>query len=491
MRIKLLAALTASLLTAAAPIAPALAQSSRTQSAPLTIPLSELQKAAQQHPDVLKQFGGPADQRLTDYVAGVGRRVAANTNVANATSVYKVTVLNSPVRNAFAVPGGYVYVTRELLALMNSEDELAFVLGHEMGHVAARHGQKRQTRSTIGALGAAIAQVLTGSEAVGQLANQVSQGVVLGYSRAQENEADSLGERYVIAAGYDPYAAPRILSALGAAETLDTIVAGRAQTQEASWTRSHPLSAERVQRTTAMARQAHPVGLASRDRFLAAIDGMVYGDDPRQGIVDGRLFRHPELRFKFTAPPGYVIENGVRAITVAGGGGQAQFGAGPLSAGSAGALDDYVAQVFGSLAGGSGKLSLPPVQKTMINGLAAAYATTRATAGRNQVDVSVVAYRWSESLAYHFVVITPAGTGIGDFQEMTRSFAPMLGAEVAAMRPRVIDVVNVARGDTPQSLAARMAYTDHQLERFLVLNGLDADAVLPPGSKVKLVVYGS
>jgi len=485
---KMRAIASALLLAVSAQIPLASAQSVRPAPA-TTISLSEMQKAAQQHPDVVKQFGGAADQRLIDYVADVGRRVAANTNVANAASVYKVTVLNSPVRNAFAVPGGYVYVTRELLALMNSEDELAFVLGHEMGHVAARHGQKRQTRSTISTLGAAIAQVLTGSEAVGQIASQVGQGVVLGYSRSQENESDALGERYMIGAGYDPYAAPRILSALGAAETLDATVIGGAQVQEASWTRSHPLSAERVQRTTALARQARPAGLQSRDRFLAAIDGMVYGDDPRQGIADGRLFRHPELRFKFTAPEGYTIENGVNAVTVGGSGGQAQFGAGRLTADSAQGLGDYVGTVFGSLSGGSGKISLPPVQTTMINGLAAAYATTRATANRNQVDVSVVAYRWSENLAYHFVLITPAGSGLGDFQGMIRSFAPMLGAEAAAIRPRVIDVVNVARGDTPRSLSTRMAFSDHQLERFLVLNGLEENSVLSPGSKVKLVIY--
>lgn len=485
-RTKLLTALAAALLTAT-PHA-VIAQSAR-PAPTTTVSLSEMQKAAQQHPDVVKQFGGAADQKLTDYVAGVGRRVAVNTNVANAASVYKVTVLNSPVRNAFAVPGGYVYVTRELLALMNSEDELAFVLGHEMGHVAARHGQKRQTRSTISTLGAAIAQVLTGSEAVGQIASQVGQGVVLGYSRAQENEADTLGERYMIATGYDPYAAPRILGALGAAETLDSTVAGRAQAQQASWTRSHPLSAERVQRTTAIARQAGPVRPQNRDRYLAAIDGMVYGDDPRQGIVDGRLFRHGELRFKFTGPEGYTIENGVSAVTVSGSGGQAQFGAGRLASDTAQGLGDYVGKVFGSL--GGSQTSLPAVQTTTINGLATAYATTSATANRNRVDVTVVAYRWSEDLAYHFVLITPSGTGIGPFQGMIRSFAPMLGAEVAALRPRVIDVVSVARGDTPRSLSNRMAFGDHQLERFLVLNGLDADSTLTPGTKVKLVVYGS
>ena len=248
MRTKLLAALAASLLAATAPIVPALAQTP-----PQTIAPSELQKAAQQHPDVVAQFGGELKGPLSDYVAGIGRRISGYTNVANAGSVYKVTVLDSPVRNAFAVPGGYLYVTRELLALMNNEDELAFVLGHEMGHVAARHGQKRQTRSTITGIGAVLAQILTKSDVVGQVAGQVGQGLLLGYSRGQENESDTLGVRYMAAGGFDPYAAPRMLSAMGSAESLDATVAGRAQSQVPSWGRTHPLSAERVQRTRALA----------------------------------------------------------------------------------------------------------------------------------------------------------------------------------------------------------------------------------------------
>ena len=234
MRFGLLAVLSASSLALATP---ALAQS-----APRSLSPSEVQQASQQHPELVQQFGGEVTGPLADYVAGVGRRIAPQTNIANG---YRVTLLNSPVRNAFAVPGGYVYVTRELLALMNSEDELAFVLGHEMGHVAARHGQKRQQRSTITGIGAAIAQVLTGSNAVGQIAGQVGQGLLLGYSRSQENESDSLGVRYITAAGFDPYAAPRMLSAMGAAESLDAQVAGRQQSQVPSWSRTHPLSADR------------------------------------------------------------------------------------------------------------------------------------------------------------------------------------------------------------------------------------------------------
>ncbi|RZK02019.1 MAG: LysM peptidoglycan-binding domain-containing protein [Novosphingobium sp.] len=482
MKTKLLAVLSASLLSLSGP---ALAQS-----APRALGQSEVQQAAQQHPQLVEQFGGAVEGPLADYVAGVGRRVAAQTNLVNASGAYRVTLLNSPVRNAFAVPGGYVYVTRELLALMNSEDELAFVLGHEMGHVTARHGQKRQTRSTITGIGAAIAQVLTGSDVVGQVAGQVGQGLLLGYSRSQENESDSLGVRYISAAGFDPYAAPRMLSAMGAAESLDAQLAGRQQSQTPSWSRTHPLSTDRVQRTRALAGQQRPPGIAapqSRDRFLAAIDGMTYGDDPRQGIVDGRQFRHPGLRFKFTAPQGYTIENGAAAVTIAGSGGQAQFGTGRLSGG----LDAYVGQVFRSLSSNGGQLTLPATQTTTINGMPVAYATTRASANRSQVDVTVTAYRWDADSAYHFVTIVPAGAGVSPFRETINSLAPMSASEAAAVRRRVIDVVTVQRGDTARSLAARMAFSDNQLDRFLVLNGLDANATLQPGSKVKLIVYGS
>jgi predicted Zn-dependent protease len=477
-----------SLLGALAVTAVALASPAHAQQAPRAIAPAELQQAAQQHPQLVQQFGGEMKGPLADYVASVGRRLSGYTNVANAGSAYRVTLLNSPVRNAFAVPGGYVYVTRELLALMNSEDELAFVLGHEMGHVAARHGQKRQTRSTITGIGAAIAQVLTGSDLVGQVAGQVGQGLLLGYSRAQENESDTLGVRYIAAAGFDPFAAPRMLSAMGAAESLDAGVAGRQANQTPSWSRTHPLSAERVQRTRALAGQQRPAGMPSpqsRERFLAAIDGMTYGDDPSQGVVDGRQFRHPTLRFRFTAPQGYTIENGTSAVTVAGTGGQAQFGTGRLSGG----LDGYVGQVFGTLAGGGGAVSLPAVQTTTVNGMPAAYATTRATASNRQVDVTVFAYRWSADTAYHFVAITPAGTGLGPFHELVGSLTPMTASEAATVKRRVIDVVSVSRADSLQSLAARMAFGDRQLERFQTLNGFDANTRLQPGGKVKLIVF--
>ena len=285
---------------------------------------NEIQQAQQQNPQVIEQFGGTVDPRLNGYVAAVGRKIAAQTGVSGGTGAFTVTVLNSPVRNAFSVPGGYVYVTRELLAMMNDEAELGFVLGHEMGHVVARHSQSRQTRSTISSIGAALAGIVSGSDLVGQLAGTVGQGLVLGYSRSQENEADKLGVRFAARAGYDAFAAPRILGGLGQGEAYDSLEGGTAATAP-SWTRSHPLSQDRVVRTTALARQLPAPGTVAshnREQYLSAIESMRYGDDPQQGVVEGNRFLHPGLRLAFTAPSGYTLQNGASEVQIAGKGGR-------------------------------------------------------------------------------------------------------------------------------------------------------------------------
>jgi predicted Zn-dependent protease len=442
----------------------------------------------QQHPQVVEEFGGPVAPALGAYVADVGRRVADYTGVRNGAEVYRVTALNSSVLNAFAVPGGYVYVTRELLAIMNDEAELAFVLGHEMGHVAARHSQQRQSRSVLSQLGAMIAATVTGSEAIGSLASQIGQGMVLSYSRSQENEADNLGIRYIAAAGYDPQASYRLLADMGAAESLQARFEGRDQRAIPNWASSHPLTQDRVARTSAMAaRYATSTSVQrNRDRFLAAIDGMLFGDDPRQGVVEGRKFIHPTLRFRFTAPPGYGMQNGSRSVTISGTDGQAEFGMGRFE----GDFDRYIGQVLQGLTGSSTRVDYATPRLTRIHGLPAAYTTLRAQTQQGQLDVTVFAYEWDRETAYHFVTLTRAGTGFGPFGPMLGSLTRISEAEVAAIRPRVIDVVTVRPGDTVQSLASRMAYRDFQLERFTMLNALLPNSALVPGQKVKLIVYG-
>ena len=181
------------------------------------------------------------------------------------------------------------------------------------------------------------------------------------------------------------------------------------------------------------------------------------------------------------------MQNGTRAVTIQGSGGQAQFSGGRYSGG----IDNYIYQVIQGLTGGRVQIGLGPIQRTTVNGIPASYVTGRANTSSGAVDVSVFAYQWGPDTMYHFVTLTRAGQGLAPFGMMVDSLRRITATEAAAIRPRVIDVVTVGRGDTIQSLAGRMAYRDFQVDQFLALNGLAANSPLAPGQKVKLVVYGT
>jgi len=495
MKMKTLIALTASV----AAIGFASAGEAQRASAPRAISQTAAQKAAQQHPQLVEEFGGAEGGARGAYVTSVGRRVAAQSGVPGATGAFTITTLNSPVMNAFAVPGGYVYITRQLLGLMNDEAELASVLGHEVGHIAARHSEQRQSAATrnsiFGALGRILVGQVLGSSGIGQVLQQgigqTFQLATLKFSRSQEFQADDLGVRYITAAGYDPAASPSLLASLGAATSLEARAAGRDDQRSApAWAQTHPLSADRVRRAMqrAQATGRYGSGTRNRDQFLAQVDGVLVDDDPRQGIVEGNDFLHPDLRLAFTVPQGYGMQNGTRAVTISGSNGQAQFSTGQFN----GDLGTYIGQVFRSIAGSqSGQLQIPQPRTTSVNGIPAAYTTARANTQSGIVDVTVFAYQWDQNRAYHFVTLTRGGSGIGPFGSMFGSLRRLSAQQAAAIRPRVLDVVTVRAGETVQSLAARMAYNDLKLERFLTLNGLQANSRLTPGQKVKLVVYGS
>ncbi|MGE4324328.1 MAG: M48 family metalloprotease [Sphingobium sp.] len=447
---------------------------------------------AKQHPELVAEFGGAYSGPQAAYVEGVGRRIAVQSGLSNAQGDFTVTLLNSPVNNAFAIPGGYVYVTRQLMALMNDEAELAGVLGHEVGHVAALHGQRRQKAAQRNAIGGGLLQVLTGallgdSALAGLLQKGIGSGsqlLTLKFSRTQEYEADNLGIRYLTSGGYDPAALSSMLASLAAQSALDARATGKAQSSP-EWTSTHPDPASRVARA---ARVAASSGSRSaernRDAFLNALDGVLYGDDPKQGVIEGDRFRHPDMRLAFTAPGGFGMENGAAAVTVSGSGGQAQFTTAPYS----GDLTAYVNAAFARIGGANGSVPQGDVTRTSVNGLPVAYRTIRANTQSGQVDATVFAYDFGDRKAYHFLLLTAAGQGIGAFAPMVQSVQRLSAQEAAGIRPRRVDVVTVKAGDTVQSLAKRMAYTDYPLERFLTINALTADAPLRPGQRVKIVI---
>lgn len=460
-------------------------------SASTPITQSEAQMGAQYHPQFMAEFGGAMSGPQAQYVEQVGKRIAVQSGLGNAESAFTVTLLNSPVHNAFAVPGGYVYSTRQLVTLMNNEAELAGVLGHEVGHVAARHSQRRQQaaqrNSIIGLLGAIGSSVLLGNSGAGDLLSrgflQGSQMLTLSFSRQQELEADDLGIRYLAQAGYDANAMSTVLASLAAQNALDARVQGR-NASVPEWASTHPDPASRVQSARAKA-QNLGAGTTNRDVFLSRIDGLLYGDDPAQGVIEGSRFIHPQLLMSFTAPQGFMMVNSTRAVSINGQGGQAQMSMAAYS----GNLETYVRQQFAALGGQNSTLAPQDMQRTTINGLPAVVGTARVTSGGNQVDVTVVGYEFARDRAYHFAAITPAGRA-AVFDPMFRSMRRITQAEAGSVVPRSIQVVTVQRGDSVASLARRMDYPSAQVERFRVLNALGSNQEVTPGQKVKLVVRG-
>lgn len=447
---------------------------------------------AKQHPQLLNEFGGAYSSPQAKYVEMVGRRIAVQSGLSNAQSDFTVTLLNSPVNNAFAIPGGYIYITRQLMALANDEAELAGVLGHEIGHVAAQHGQRRQQAAQRNAIGGTLLQVLTGallgdSAFAGLLQKGIGTGsqlLTLKFSRTQEYEADDLGIRYLRSAGYDPRALSSMLASLAAQSNLDARVSGNARSVP-EWASTHPDPASRVGRAARNAStQKVAAGTRNQDMFLKALDGVLYGDDPRQGIIEGSRFRHPDLRLAFTAPSGFGMENSTDAVSISGSGGQAQFDGGAYS----GDLSRYIDSVFAKLGGGTSRVPTGEVRRTTINGIAAAWRTVRANTSSSQVDATVFAYDFGGEKAYHFLLLTPVGQGLGPFASMVQSVSRITSQEAAAIKPRRVSVVTVNSGDTVQSLSRRMAYSDYQLERFLTLNALTAQSVLRPGQRVKIII---
>ena len=474
------AALWISLLMAV-PSAPTFAQAQ-------AISAGDKRAGAEAHPQLLQQFGGAMKGPAADYVSRVGRRIAVESGLSNSERDFTVTLLDSPINNAFAIPGGYVYVTRGLLALMNDEAELASVLGHEIGHVAARHAAKRQQTATITQVLAGIVGAVAGNSGVGSLvgrgAGVGADLITKGFSRTQEYQADDLGVRYLAGASYDPLASSDMLAILAAQQTLEARVSGKSSSLP-TWASTHPNSDDRVRRARDKAAQTGAAGRGQRNRdaLLDAIDGLPWGDDPAKGFVDGQEFKLPSERLAFSVPRGYALANTDDAVTISGGGGQASFSAGRVGMGG---IDDYIGQVFARL---SSNISYGRIQSGRANGVDMRYAFGEANSSAGLLDVGVFAYRPdSGATAYSFVTLTRSGQGIGPFESLVESVRRMPPGEAAGAKPLRVRVVRVKPGDTPEALARQMAFADNPLDRFLVLNGLTPGARLKANDRVKLIV---
>lgn len=453
----------------------------------------DVAEAQRENPQLIEELGGAETGPRAAYVESVGRRVAAYSGIASPGQQLHFTTLNSAVENAFSVPGGYVYITRQLMSLMSDESQLAFALGHEVGHIAGNHAHQREAVEREAAR-EALPYIWMG-QIMGGIASEIALRSLLAaklqtlsFSREQEYEADTYGLKYMILAGYDPAGAAELLGSLARETALQARVQGRTNRRIPEWALTHPLSENRMQRALQEARGTGRLGkgLRNRDAFLNELEGIYVDDDPAQGIIEGPTFTHPDLRIQFRVPTGYLMSNGTRAVTISGSAGKAQFSGGRAS----GSLDDHILKVFQQLIQGEGQVAIPEPKRMTVNGLPVEYTTAHVNTGSGVIDASVIAYQWDPEHIYHFVMLTQGGTGFGPFAPMINSLRKISPEEALEIRPRVIHVVTVRRGETLQSLASKMAYRDYQLDRFLVLNGMTASNTLMPGQRVKLIVYG-
>jgi predicted Zn-dependent protease len=444
--------------------------------------VAEVNPAGQrEHERILAAYNGAyEDARIEAIVSQTVEKLVAASERPDLH--YRITLLNSPVVNAFALPSGQLYVTRGLVALANDSSELASVMAHEMAHVVAHHAETREDRVKQVALVSRMVNGVLSDPEVGALALAKSKIALASFSRAQEFEADGIGVGIAARAGYDAYGASRFLTSLGRdSELRQSGQSNNIDPRAPDFLSSHPATPERVKNAQASARQFGAQGAGERDRnpYLTAVDGMVYGDDPSEGLVRGRHFLHPRLGFTFVAPEGFALDNTAQAILgVKEGGGEA-LRLDVVRVPAEQSLTDYVNS--GWIENVDGK----SIESATISGFPAATASAKG----DQWSFRLFAVRFGSDV-YRFIFAAKHMTPEIDraFRDSVATFRRMSLAESKAARPLRLRVLTVGNGDTVEQLASRMAVSDRRLERFRILNGLEPGARLNPGDLVKIVV---
>lgn len=434
-------------------------------------PEMENKVGAQEHQKILKQFGGIyKDKKVTDYVSKIGQKVAARTERPDVE--YKFFVLDSPEANAFALPGGYVYITRGILALANDEAELAAVLGHEVGHITGRHSAERYSHTVVTSLGAAIIGAAVNEPNVQRYANLGANLYLNSYSRSQENEADMLGVRYLHNAGYDTKAMTRFLKSLGAYSKLEAKVSGNGAPPKIKYFSTHPLTEERVANTISeAARYQANETVKNKNTYLKKLMGLPWGSSASQGYVRGRDFIHPEIGFKFTAPAFASMVNRPSEVVIAG--------------------KDKSNQGVAVLDLATSKQSLSPeafiqyewmrdepldlIEPITINGLKAATAVFPGHINGRAAQIRLVAIAWADKKFFRFQIAMPKGVST-DVQEaykkMTYSFKRLSNKD--RLFKDEVSLVLAREGDSINSFAKMQSdvFPKYSDEYFKVLNGL-------------------
>lgn len=451
--------------------------------------MSEEQEIAlgrQYHPQVIKEMPVYDNAELAAYVQRIGEQVAAQSHRANL--IYRFTLLDSQDVNAFALPGGYIYITRGLLAYLNSEAELAAVLGHEIGHVTARHSVRQQTTATAtGLLGAVLAGA-TGVQGAGDLANIAGTAIVRGYGREHELEADRLGAEYLARSNYDPQAMLRVIQVLKNQETFEIQRAkeeGREPRAYHGLFSTHPANDQRLKEVVGAATKfANPnARTTNTEAFIQRQDGLVFGDGEREGIRRGNRFYHLELDFALAFPEGWRVENKPDRLLA-----QSRDNDGLMQF----SMEDLNKRI-------------PPVdflrerlklqnmrngESIKLEGMEGYTALADQNTPFGQLPVRfVVLYRGDKALIFAGLSKTKGQPYRFDAEilQTARSFHRLSDSERALARAQRLQIIRANANTRFASLARESALPNHPEAQLRLLNGHYPDGEPAPGELVKIV----
>ena len=438
---------------------------------------------------IVAQYGVYDDPALAAYVSGIAQNTletsaySAPTTPAEIRSTpFTFRVLDSPVVNAFALPGGYVYVTRGLLAYLNNEAQLSVVLGHEIGHVLARHGSQQAQRAQLGQFGVLGAAVLGGivtgngrvAEGIAQYGGQGAQLLLMSYGRDAEREADQAGVAYAGFAGYDATQASgffRSLQRLGA----------ESGSAVPNFLSTHPDPGERAQTILQLAAQGQNGTTVDAAEYLRRIDGIILGEDPRQGFTEGSTFYHPELRFQFDYPDGWRVQNSPQAVQIANPSGNAVIQMTLVQQTSAQAAAQALASQQGVQSGG--------VRTATIGGNRAAVVEGAATTQQGVLQFSATFIEYGGSV-YQILGLAPQAAFAQNqraFQQTGQSFRRLTDSRYLNRQPTRVNVTTAQRGATIQSLIRGLTLPGGiTAEDIAIMNEVNLTDPLPAGQAIKL-----
>ncbi len=437
------------------------------------------------HPQMLKLFSGEYEDKLLEsYVSSVGKLLAQT--VERRQFDYKFTVLNSGVVNAFALPGGYIYISRGLLALASSESEMAAVLAHELGHINALHHAQRQGKKVLTNAVLTSVGIAAGKE-VARFSDIIASGLLSALSREDEIDSDKLSFRYLARAGFDPHAVPSFLAKLRANAQLNAKREGEApdSVDDFDYFGTHPIPAERLAIAKIEA-QKYQEGssLGDRNIYLDKIDGMLFGDDPEQGLIIGRVFAHPKLRFQFQVPKNYSLFNSPTSV-IARGPNRETIIFDQAKETADGPVSFYLREVWGK------ELRLENIENIDVNGLSAATAEARVRTARGMRDLRMVAIKKDLQTVYRFAFYTEPGKSKQHslaFRRVTHSFRILSKQEAKSLKPLRVRIQTAKSGDTIETLSRKMQVDNlYREEHFRVINGLGVNDSIISGRKYKII----